>query len=99
MFPEYAAIIQYPADLTSIKKKINNKEFNSISEALNELRRVWDNCCLFNSEGSDIHTAALSLADLTEGLVKVSEIQNICAIIFISNVFMIHIHVHIYIGY
>ena len=87
-FPEYAAVIKHPVDLTSIKKKISNKEFGSISEALSELRLVWDNCCLFNSEGSDIHAAALSLAEFTEGLVLVSlYAHNHCS----SNP-VIHIH-------
>jgi hypothetical protein len=89
-FPEYYQAIANPTDLTTIKKKISFKGFNTVHDALVEIRRVWDNCRIFNAEGSEIFNAADTLADYTEQLIQVSETSIIIFILFanLSNWFM-----------
>jgi hypothetical protein len=71
LFPEYYEVIEHPTDLSAVKKKLTSKEFATIAETLTELRQVWENCCVFNAEESDIYVSAVTLADYTESLVKV----------------------------
>ena len=71
MFPDYYETIQNPTDLSTIKKKLNSKEYATVTDVLTDIRLVWDNCCLYNAEESDIFVSAATLSEYTEALVKV----------------------------
>ena len=60
-------------DLNTAKSKLTNNEYYSVSEALADLRIIWDNCRQFNAEGSDILNMAENCSALLESLVEVSD--------------------------
>lgn len=68
MYPEYYEIVETPMDLTTIKQNINTYE--SVADALEDMRLIWKNCFTFNLEGSDISKTALSLGTDFEKLVE-----------------------------
>ena len=69
VYPEYYEVISNPIDISTIRNKINS--YTSIEDFLKDLRQIWENCRLFNSDGSDIVKWASELAEATEGLVEV----------------------------
>ena len=75
VFPEYYEVIKHPFDFTTIKEQFN--KYNTIEEVLTDIRQIWDNCRLFNSEGSDISATADVLAGELEVLVEVRTLQNL----------------------
>ena len=41
-------------DLGTVKKNLKNGKYKFVEEALNDLQCIWDNCKLYNAEGSVI---------------------------------------------
>ena len=46
--PDYPKIIKNPRDLGSIKIKLENDEYETVQEFLNDIQLVWDNCHTYN---------------------------------------------------
>ena len=69
IFPEYYEVIKKPMDLTSMKENFN--KYETVEEVLVDLRQIWENCRLFNAEGSDISATADMMDIELEGLVEV----------------------------
>ena len=69
-FPEYYEMIKKPMDITTLREKVNSGEYAAIEHALVDLRQIWENCRLFNSEGSDIYATADALDAETAQLVE-----------------------------
>lgn len=67
-YPQYYEIVSQPMDLTSWKKSINN--FKNIKEGCDTLRLIWQNCLLFNVEGSEISATAHLLATESEHMIQ-----------------------------
>ena len=62
-------------DLSSMKENIN--KYETVEEVLSDLRQIWENCRLFNAEGSDISATANMMDMELEGLVEVrTSLQN-----------------------
>jgi hypothetical protein len=70
-YPEYYDVIKHPMDLDTAKQKLAHGEYTSVEEVLSDLRQVWENCRLFNAEGSDILHLAEACAEMLEALVEV----------------------------
>jgi hypothetical protein len=51
---DYPMIIKNPMDLGTVKNKLNNNQYPFFQDALNDIQLIWDNCKLFNQEGSVI---------------------------------------------
>ena len=48
-------------DLGTVKKNLRNNKYKYVEECLNDIQLIWDNCKLYNSEGSWIYDLALKL--------------------------------------
>ena len=68
-FPDYYEMIKKPMDLTNCRDKLNAGEYTTSDQALADLRLIWENCRLFNAEGSDIYETADTLDAETQRLV------------------------------
>lgn len=55
--------------MSSIKENFN--KYENVEEVLNDLRQIWENCRLFNAEGSDISATADLMDSELEGLIEV----------------------------
>lgn len=62
-------------DLDTAKRKVAQGEYSSVEEALQDLRQIWENCRIFNAEGSEILLSAEACAELTEALIEVDFIH------------------------
>jgi Bromodomain len=70
LFPEYYEFIKNPVDLSTIKEQLG--KYDTVEECLGDIRQIWENCRLFNAEGSDISATADLLQTELEELVEVS---------------------------
>ncbi len=39
-------------DMTTIKVKLNNEKYSNRKEVKKDIKQIWDNCKLYNREGS-----------------------------------------------
>jgi len=49
---DYPQIVKHPMDLGTVKKNFRANKYKLVEEVLNDLQLVWDNCKLYNAEGS-----------------------------------------------
>ena len=63
---DYPLIVTKPMDLGTVKKKIENDEYNTVEDIAADIRLVWSNCMLYNRDGSEVrffaHTGSLPLS-------------------------------------
>jgi hypothetical protein len=59
---DYPLIVTKPMDLGTVKKKIENDEYNAVEDIAADIRLVWSNCMLYNRDGSEVRFLLLSLA-------------------------------------
>jgi hypothetical protein len=52
-----------------MQKNIKNNKYSSLQEILNDIQLIWDNCKLYNMEGSDIYKMAIHCEKLVKRLV------------------------------
>ena len=54
--PDYLRVINYhPMDLSTVEKKLNNKEYSLVQDIINDVKLIWYNCRIYNYENSDIY--------------------------------------------
>ena len=54
--PDYLRVINYhPMDLSTVEKKLNNKEYSLVQDIINDVKLIWYNCRIYNYETSDIY--------------------------------------------
>jgi hypothetical protein len=53
--PNYFEVIKQPMDFSTIEKKLNHGEYDSIDAFYLDVQLVFDNCCTFNPSGILIH--------------------------------------------
>lgn len=51
---DYPEIVQKPMDLGTIKRKIENDDYNTVEDIATDVRLVWSNCMLYNRDGSEV---------------------------------------------
>lgn len=49
---DYYEIIKEPTDIQTMKRKAKNKEYKTLTEFSNELKRMFDNCRLYNAKNT-----------------------------------------------
>lgn len=50
--PSYKKIIKNPMDLKTMHMKLKKIKYESISQVLDDINLIWDNCRKFNQSGS-----------------------------------------------
>ncbi|CAD8103581.1 unnamed protein product [Paramecium sonneborni] len=45
---DYLIVIKKPMDLGTCQKKLQNSEYESVEECLDDIQLIWDNCKLYN---------------------------------------------------
>ncbi|EPQ04338.1 ATP-binding cassette sub-family G member 2 [Myotis brandtii] len=62
--PDYYTIIKNPMDLSTIKKRLENKYYVEASECIEDFRTMFSNCYLYNKPGDDIVLMGQALENL-----------------------------------
>lgn len=50
--PSYKKIIKNPMDMKTIQMKLKKMKYESISQVLDDIQLIWENCRIFNMNGS-----------------------------------------------
>jgi len=66
--PDYFDVIKTPMDLGSIKKRMENNCYKSISEFGSDVRLTFDNAISYNGDGSDVCKVAREMKGIFEKL-------------------------------
>eukprot|EP01102_Stenamoeba_stenopodia_P006826 TRINITY_DN190_c0_g1_i1.p1 TRINITY_DN190_c0_g1~~TRINITY_DN190_c0_g1_i1.p1 ORF type:complete len:1013 (-),score=292.50 TRINITY_DN190_c0_g1_i1:62-3100(-) len=56
--PDYFDVIKHPMDLGTIKERLDDGHYHSISEFASDVRLVWKNAMTYNPPGSDVYIMA-----------------------------------------
>lgn len=64
--PQYAKIIKKPMDLSTMKKKLDNKEYSNAEKFYEDFNLMIRNCTTFNPAGNPVHQAGVELQQVFE---------------------------------
>lgn len=53
-FPDYEEVIDQPMDLGTVRTKLGNKKYQMPENFARDMRRIWNNCKVYNQHGSAI---------------------------------------------
>ncbi|KAG6609253.1 Transcription initiation factor TFIID [Phytophthora cinnamomi] len=72
---DYLQVVKEPMDLGTIRSKLGKNEYKKPAEFARDMRLVWDNCKLYNQDGSDLYLLADELAKKFEDRVKTMKLD------------------------
>lgn len=49
---DYPSVIRHPMDISTIQNNLKEKKYQLVSEVLDHIQLIWDNCKTYNCEGS-----------------------------------------------
>ncbi|XP_043656358.1 bromodomain-containing protein 2 [Drosophila teissieri] len=61
--PDYHAVVKHPMDLSTIRKRLHNNYYWQASEALEDFKLIFENCMMYNLEGSPVYQAGKDLKE------------------------------------
>lgn len=71
--PDYPTVITTPMDFSTMEHKLDTNQYPNVGAFLADARLVFDNCRLYNAEGSTYHRNATKLErSLDESLEKLN---------------------------
>jgi hypothetical protein len=76
MVPGYTKLIKKPMDLTTIKNKLQNKEYKYLSDFSEDFELMYKNCIKFNEKDSFFHLEAIRLDKFTKELIEDEELES-----------------------
>jgi hypothetical protein len=62
------SINNHPMDISTIKKKLENNRYNIIQEVVDDFQLIWDNCRIYNQEGSDFYNYANNMENFCKNI-------------------------------
>lgn len=67
---DYLQVVKEPMDLGTVRAKLGKNEYKKPADFARDMRLIWDNCKLYNQDGSDLYLLADELAKKFEDRVK-----------------------------
>jgi hypothetical protein len=67
---DYVQIIKKPMDLSTVFNNLVKNKCVYISEVLDDIQLIWDNCKTYNIEGSDIFVQAEIIEKYADSVIK-----------------------------
>ncbi|XP_058463796.1 nucleosome-remodeling factor subunit NURF301 [Malaya genurostris] len=59
--PDYYRVIKEPMDLQKVEAKVDNQTYNTLSEFIGDMTKIFDNCRYYNPKESQFYRCAESL--------------------------------------
>ena len=53
-FPDYEDLIDHPMDLQTVRFKLDNRKYQMPEQFARDMRKIWNNCKIYNRHGSAI---------------------------------------------
>ncbi|KAK3092925.1 hypothetical protein FSP39_008962 [Pinctada imbricata] len=70
LVPDYYDIIAIPMDFGTIKNKINNFDYNDVSDLITDVRQIFSNCAEYNRKSTPEFKAGAALSKIFEKRLK-----------------------------
>lgn len=67
---DYPIIVKEPMDLSTVRKKLRNREYKSAAHFSADIRKIWHNSFLYNQKFSPIYNMTVEMSDYFEKLSK-----------------------------
>ena len=68
---DYLRVINYrPMDLSEIERKLENKEYSLVKDVIDDIKLIWYNCRVYNTEFSKIFKISKELEQLADKELK-----------------------------
>ncbi|ETV97159.1 hypothetical protein, variant [Aphanomyces invadans] len=67
---DYLQVVKTPMDMGTVRVKLNKGEYKKPEEFGRDMRLIWDNCKLYNQDGSDLWAVADELAKMFDDKMK-----------------------------
>merc|ERR1719223_1127836 len=67
-FPDYLEYVDTPMDLSTVRKKLGTKKYQGPENFARDMRKIWNNCKVYNQHGSQIWHVADYLSKRFERL-------------------------------
>lgn len=68
---DYPLIVKQMMDLGTVSRKLENREYSTVRDCLDDLQLIWDNCKLYNAEFSNIYKVALRLEEFMQKQIEI----------------------------
>ena len=59
---DYPCIVKHPMDLGLVKGKCDERSYESVCDAAQDVHLIWKNCMMYNPEGTEYHMLAEKLS-------------------------------------
>lgn len=53
-FPDYTELIDTPMDISTVRNKLTTKKYQAPEQFARDMRKIWNNCKIYNQHGSAI---------------------------------------------
>lgn len=67
---DYPTVVKEPMDLSTVRKKLKNRQYKDGAQFAADVRRIWQNSFLYNQKYSGIYNMTLEMSDYFEKLNK-----------------------------
>jgi len=67
-FPDYEEVIERPVSLWDVRERVNQKKYPDHATFIRDLRRIWQNCKVYNGHGTGVWHTADYMSKMTERL-------------------------------
>ncbi|OQS01689.1 hypothetical protein ACHHYP_00342 [Achlya hypogyna] len=67
---DYLQVVKTPMDMGAVRIKLNKGEYKKPEDFAKDMRLIWDNCKLYNQDGSELYAIAHSLTKLFDEKMK-----------------------------
>ncbi|KAF0699909.1 Aste57867_9549 [Aphanomyces stellatus] len=67
---DYLQVVKTPMDMGTVRIKLNKDEYKKSEDFAKDMRLIWDNCKLYNQDGSDLWAVAHDLNKLFDERMK-----------------------------
>ncbi|CAK4079102.1 unnamed protein product [Aphanomyces euteiches] len=67
---DYLQVVKTPMDMTTVRTKLSKGEYKKPEEFAKDMRLIWDNCKLYNQDGSDLWAVAHDLSKMFDERMK-----------------------------
>jgi len=71
---DYPEIIKKPMDLSTVRQNLNQNQYETLNECLEDIALIWTNCKSYNIEESDIYMLAVKMSNFTKKKIDALEI-------------------------
>ena len=78
--PDYFDVIKHPMDLSTIEKKLKQKQYQVPSEFTHDLNQIWVNSYSYNAKGSDMYVMTTEMEKFCNKLLQRPSVSNVVSI-------------------